>query len=65
MPLADLERRYTQHVLERVGGNKLRAAQILGISRATLYRILRGADSQSPKPALDFLARPPAGLRIQ
>ncbi|HVN04691.1 MAG TPA: sigma-54 dependent transcriptional regulator, partial [Bryobacteraceae bacterium] len=41
VPLADLERNYTQHVLARVGGNKLHAAQVLGISRATLYRILR------------------------
>ncbi|MGA2580784.1 MAG: sigma-54 dependent transcriptional regulator [Bryobacteraceae bacterium] len=48
MPLADLEHRYTRHVLERVGGNKLQAAQILGISRATLYRILRDADGQVP-----------------
>ena len=50
MPLADLEQRYTQHVLERVGGNKLHAAQILGISRATLYRILRDGRSTPGKP---------------
>lgn len=46
MPLADLERQYTHHVLQRVGGNKLQAAQILGISRATLYRILRGGPTE-------------------
>jgi two-component system, NtrC family, response regulator HydG len=33
-----LERRYIIHVLERVGGRKEKAAQILGINRRTLYR---------------------------
>ncbi len=57
MPLADLERRYTQHVLERVGGNKLHAAQVLGISRATLYRILRdGAGETKPEVGAGALA---------
>jgi len=50
MPLADLEYRYTQHVLERVGGNKLQAAQLLGISRATLYRILRDGSGAPARP---------------
>jgi DNA-binding NtrC family response regulator len=66
MPLADLERRYTQHVLERVGGNKLHAAQVLGISRATLYRILRDGASEAGGALVDFLGRPNgARLRIQ
>ncbi len=38
--LAEVERRYVLHVLERVDGNKARAAKILGINRATVYRIL-------------------------
>jgi DNA-binding NtrC family response regulator len=56
MPLANLERRYTQHVLERVGGNKLQAAQVLGISRATLYRILRDGAAEPGGALVDFLA---------
>jgi DNA-binding protein Fis len=67
MPMADLEHRYTQHVLERVGGNKLHAARVLGISRATLYRILRDGAGQSGGPLVDFLSRTANGshLRIQ
>ena len=49
MPLASVERQYAQHVLDRVGGNKLHAAQILRISRATLYRILRENAGQPVK----------------
>jgi two-component system, NtrC family, response regulator AtoC len=39
-PLAEVERRYIRHVLSEVGGNKRRAANILGIGRRTLYRRL-------------------------
>jgi DNA-binding NtrC family response regulator len=65
MPLADLERRYTQHVLERVGGNKLHAAQVLGISRATLYRILRDSATEGGGPLVDFLGRSGTGARLR
>jgi len=37
--LAELERRYVHQVFTRVGGNKSRAARILGVDRRTLYRI--------------------------
>jgi transcriptional regulator with PAS, ATPase and Fis domain len=39
--LEQMELSHTQHVLHRVGGNKVRAAEILGISRTQLYRIMR------------------------
>ncbi len=36
--LADLTEKYTEVVLAHTGGNKVRAARILGIDRKTLYR---------------------------
>jgi len=38
--LAELERRYAALVLGEAGGNKTKAAEVLGIDRKTLYRIL-------------------------
>jgi two-component system, NtrC family, response regulator AtoC len=40
MSLKDVERRYVLKVLEDTKGNKKRASEILGITRATLYQIL-------------------------
>ena len=37
--LDELERRYLIHVLGNVGGNRTRAAAVLGIDRRTLYRM--------------------------
>jgi DNA-binding NtrC family response regulator len=48
--LAELERRYIELILKETGGNKKRAAEILGIDRRTLYRTLeregRGDDDE-------------------
>jgi two-component system, NtrC family, response regulator HydG len=38
IPLRDLEQEYIDWVLERTGGNKTRAAEMLGIDPSTLYR---------------------------
>ena len=43
-PLSEIERAYTQKILESTGGNKSLAAKILGIDRRTLHRKL-GAGS--------------------
>jgi two-component system response regulator AtoC len=39
IPLSELEKLYIQKVLEEMGGNKKKAADILGIDRRTLYRM--------------------------
>jgi DNA-binding NtrC family response regulator len=41
LPLEEVERRYIVHVLEATHGNKLKAAEILGIDRSTLHRKLK------------------------
>jgi two-component system response regulator AtoC len=40
LSLKELEKRYILKVLQETGGNKKKASEILGIDRATLYRIL-------------------------
>lgn len=44
--LETLQKRYVSQVMERVQGNKRRAAQILGINRRTLYRWLEQDDTE-------------------
>jgi len=47
LPLAEIERRHVLRVLDHVGGNKVQAAKILGINRATVYRIVNESDPES------------------
>ena len=44
--LAELEKRYAAQVLQETAGNKTRAAEILGIDRKTLYRLLGDAEKE-------------------
>lgn len=41
VPIEEVERRYIEHVLHAVDGNKTMAARILGLDRKTLYRKLQ------------------------
>lgn len=41
--MQDLQKRHMMRVLEHVSGNKSQAAEILGISRATIYQLLADA----------------------
>lgn len=60
--LGELEQRYVQRVLSAVGGNKSRAARILGIDRRSLYRRLTDTPSQpggSGSNGLQSTSQPP------
>jgi DNA-binding NtrC family response regulator len=51
LTMAEVQHRHARRVLELMGGNKVQTARALGISRATLYSILReeanGADEDA------------------
>ena len=40
----EMQRRHLRRVLERVGGSKAQAAEILGVSRSTVYTMLASLD---------------------
>lgn len=45
--LKEVEHEYIHHILDQVGGNKNKAAEVLGIGIATLYRKLKNSSSQT------------------
>jgi len=51
LSLEEMESRYVREVVEQVGGNKARAAEILRISRTTLYKLLRDSDDKETATA--------------
>lgn len=48
LSLEEVQRRHVMRVLEAVGGNKARAAQVLGIGRATIYQLLSRMRLEEP-----------------
>jgi len=51
LSLEEIQRRHVVRVLESVGGNKARAAEILGIGRATIYQMLSKMKLEKTKEA--------------
>jgi DNA-binding protein Fis len=47
--MEEIQERHLVQVLQRVGGDKSRAAEVLGISRGTLYNML--ARIETPRKA--------------
>ena len=48
--LEEVGQRYLRRVLELLGGNKSRAADILGVDRRTIYRMLDRPEPELPGP---------------
>ena len=46
LPLEELSKRHARRVLDRVGGNKVQAARVLGVSRVTFYRLLNDGEGK-------------------
>jgi DNA-binding NtrC family response regulator len=49
LSLEEMQRRHILKVLDGVGGNKARAAEVLGIGRATIYQLLSRMKIEEPK----------------
>jgi DNA-binding protein Fis len=60
MSMKNVELRHLHRVLVHVGGNRGKAAEILGISRTTMYRILE-EEKKSWQPSEHT---PPSGVQI-
>jgi DNA-binding NtrC family response regulator len=62
LSMDQLERLHARRVLQYVGGNKVRAAQVLGISRTHLYELLKDA-TQNERPDSDTAVLESRGSR--
>jgi ActR/RegA family two-component response regulator len=51
LPLDEMRRIHIKRVLDMCGGNRVRASQILGIGRTSLYRFLKREPSPKGKSA--------------
>jgi two-component system, NtrC family, response regulator HydG len=51
LPLEEVRRQHIRRVLEACEGNRVRAAQMLGIGRTSLYRFLKRAEKKSANSA--------------
>ena len=60
--LEELQKRHMIRVLERVGGNKSQAAEILGVSRATIYQLL--GQLKTPEQCVAFTGSGASHKRI-
>jgi DNA-binding NtrC family response regulator len=58
LSIRQLERQHAQKVLERVGGNKVKTAEILGISRTHLYELLKEASEEEQQPEAEVADDP-------
>jgi DNA-binding NtrC family response regulator len=50
LPLEEVRRQHIRRVLEACEGNRVRAAQLLGIGRTSLYRFLKRSEQKPPAP---------------
>jgi DNA-binding NtrC family response regulator len=53
LTMEEVQRRHLIRVLEHVRGNKSRAAEILGVSRGTIYELLAKMKGEQPGPGSD------------
>jgi transcriptional regulator with PAS, ATPase and Fis domain len=53
LPLVEVRRQHIRRVLESCGGNRVRAAQLLGIGRTSLYRFLKRSEKKMRAMRLD------------
>lgn len=51
--LREVEKRHVQAILQQAGGNKVRAAKALGVSRRALYRLIDKYGLNSPRTPTD------------